>query len=140
MSGAITISGRQRNLLYRPTLDFLSVADDAYLAAIHGRYEEADRLGLQTSEELTFVLADLGWRDRQADEVIQVLTPASIVRRVVGRILEGAKNEVFEGTRAEIRKLEREAGELRSACEDLLAALPTGGAVEFRETSPDTHA
>lgn len=45
MSGSITISGRQRNLLYKPTLDFLSVADDAYTVAIRGRYEEADRLG-----------------------------------------------------------------------------------------------
>jgi hypothetical protein len=127
VSGGITISGRQRNLLYKPTLDFLSVADDAYLAAIHGRYEEADRLGRQTCEELIFVLGDLRWRERQPDEVIRILTPPSIVRRVVGRILDGAKHEVFEGTQAEIRKLEREAGELRLACEDVLAALSSEG-------------
>jgi hypothetical protein len=125
VSGGITISGRQRNLLYGPTLDFLSVADDAYLAAIHGRYEEADRLGRQTCEELTFVLGDLRWRERQADEVIQLVTPPSIVRRVVGRILDGAKHEVFEGTQAEIRKLEWEARDLRLACEDVLTALPS---------------
>jgi len=46
MGDSITISGRQRNLLYKPTLDYLSVADDAYLAAV--RYEEVDRLGRQT--------------------------------------------------------------------------------------------
>lgn len=128
MSGSVTISGRQRNLLYKPTLDFLSVADDVYLAAINGRYEEANRLGRQTCEELTFILGDLGWRERRADEVIQVITPPSIVRGVVSRILDGARHEVFEGTQAEIRKLESEAGELRSACEDILAVLPSEAA------------
>ena len=83
MSDGITISGRQRNLLYKPTLDSLSVADDAYLAAVHGRYEEADRLGRQTCEELIFVLSDLRWEERQADEVIRLITPPPIVRRVV---------------------------------------------------------
>jgi hypothetical protein len=125
VSDGIAISGRQRNLLYKPTLDFLSVADDAYLAAIHGSYEEADRLGRQTCEELTFVLGDLRWRERQPDEVIRLVTPPAIVQRVVSRILDGAMHEVFEGTQEEIRKLEREAGELRLACEDVLAALPT---------------
>lgn len=124
MSGGITISGWQRNLLYKPTLDFLGVADDAYHAAVHGRYKEADRLGFQTCEELTFVLADLGWRERKADEVIHLRTPPLIVRRVVSRILEGAKHEVLEGSKAEIRKLEREAGELRLVCEEILATLP----------------
>lgn len=124
MSDSITISGRQRNLLYKPTLDFLSVADDAYTAAIHGRYEEADRLGRQTCEELMFVLGDLRWQERAEDEVIPLVTPPSIVRGVVGRILAGAKLEVFEGTPEEIRRLEREAGDLRAVCEEVLASLP----------------
>lgn len=124
MTNGIIISGRQRNLLYRPILDFISVASDAYHAASHGLYEEADRLGLQTCEELTFVLADLGWREREADEVIRVATPPWIVRRVVNRILDGAKHEMFQGTQAEVRKLEGEAGELRSTCEEVLAVLP----------------
>jgi hypothetical protein len=128
VSDAIAISGRQRNLLYKPTLDFLSVADDAYLAAIHGRYEEADRLGRQSCEELTFVLGDLRWRERQPDAVIRLVTPPSVVRSVVGRILDGTRHEVFEGTQEEIRKLEREAGELRAVCEDVLAGLPFEGA------------
>ncbi|MDQ2632102.1 MAG: hypothetical protein M3Y75_14195 [Actinomycetota bacterium] len=68
MSSGINISGRQRNLLYEPTLDFLSVADDSYLAAVHGRYEKADWLGRQTCEELTFVLDDLRWGERQLGE------------------------------------------------------------------------
>jgi hypothetical protein len=126
VSDRITISGRQRNLLYKPTLDYLSVADDAYVAAIHGRYEEADRLALQTCDELLFVLGDLGWRERSPDEVIPVVTPPSIGRRVVGRILDGATHEVFEGTEAEIRQLEERERELRSACEALLGALQAG--------------
>jgi hypothetical protein len=124
VSGPITISGRQRNLLYKPTLDFLSVANDAYVCAIHGRYEEADRLALQTCDELLFVLGVLGWRERAADEKIPVGTPPRIVRRVVSRILEGATHEVFEGTKEEIRKLEQDARELQSACETVLADLP----------------
>lgn len=126
MSGRITISGRQRNLLYKPTLDFLSVADDAYVAAIHGRYEEADRLALQTCDELLFVLGDLGWRERVADEVIPVVTPPSIVRRVVGRILDGATHEVFEGTESEIRRLREQERELCCTCEAVLSTLQDG--------------
>ena len=132
MSQQATISGRQRNLLYKPVLDYLSVANDAYLVARAGRYEEADRLGRQTCEELAFVLTDLGWRERRADEVIQILTPPPIVRRVVGRVLEETQREVFEGTQAEIQKLEKESRDLRSACEAVLAALPSGGAPDCR--------
>jgi hypothetical protein len=108
VSDRITISGRQRNLLYKPTLDFLSVASDVYLSAIHGHYEEADRLAMQTCDELLFVLGDLGWLERREDEAIPVVTPPSIVRRVVSRILDGARHEVFEGTEAEIRPTQRE--------------------------------
>jgi hypothetical protein len=57
------------------------------------------------------VLGDLGWREKRVDEVIEVVTSPSIVRRVVGRILEGATHEVFEGTQEEIRKLEQDARE-----------------------------
>lgn len=125
MTGAgITISGRQRNLLFKPILDFLESANDVYFAAKYGKYEEAFRLGLQTGEELTFLLGDLGLEEMPEDEVVHVRTSALIVRNVVGRILEGARNEVFEGSQAEIRKLEKETGELLVACEEVLAALP----------------
>jgi hypothetical protein len=127
MSDRITISGRQRNLLYKPTLDFLSVANDAYLCAINGKFEEADRLAKQTCDELIFVRLDLGWKARRADETIEVATPPAVVRRVVSRILDGAEHEVFEGSRAEVQSLEQRQRELRSACEAVLAALPPEG-------------
>lgn len=135
-SAGITISGRQRNLLYKAILDYLSVANDIYHAARHGLYEEAQRLALQTNEELIFVVSDLGWRGREADEVIPVRTPPSIVQRVVERILDEARREVFEGTQAEIRELEGEVRELWSACEEVLAVLPAEGA-PMRKSSQD---
>lgn len=125
MSELITITGRQRNLLYLMTLDFMGAGSDAYHAASDGRYEEADRLALRTCDELTFVLNDLRWKERPDDEVIPVLTPPAIVRRVISRILADAEREVLEGTQTEINEFEQERRELRSACEAVLTDLPS---------------
>ena len=53
------------------------------------------------------MLGELRWQEREADEVIRLVTPPSIMRSVVGRILEGPKREGSEGTPEEIRRLER---------------------------------
>lgn len=128
LSGPVTITGKQRNLLYLMALDFMGSGSDAYLAASDGRYEDADRLALRTCDELTFVLNDLRWKERPDDEVIPVLTPPAIVRRVVSRILVDVEREVLEGTQAEINEFEKERQEMRAACEDVLAELPSEGA------------
>ena len=128
LSGPITITGKQRNLLYLMTLDFMGAGSDAYHSASDGRYEEADRLALRTCDELTFVLNDLRWKERPDDEVIPLLTSPAIVRRVVNRILVDVEGEVLEGTQAEINEFEKERRELRSVCEDVLTELPLEGA------------
>jgi GTP-binding protein EngB required for normal cell division len=122
-----TISGKQHDLIQRAILRSLSVADDIYGAAMQKNYGEANELAIRTCQELTFLLADLEWEEKQDSDAIELITPPSIVRQVVSRILDKVKSEEFEGTEEEIRQLQEDSRELQSACEAVLTALPSEG-------------
>jgi hypothetical protein len=70
----VTISHAQRDAVYDRILDRLSGIEDIWLAASGERYETADRLGREYSDELRLVLDDLGWGDGPGVEAIELTT------------------------------------------------------------------
>jgi hypothetical protein len=78
----VTISHAQRDAIYGQILDRLSGIEDIYTAAANERYEQADRLGREFSDELWLILDDLGWGDGPELETIELTTPPDVLRRV----------------------------------------------------------
>lgn len=84
----VTITHAQCNALYDQILDRLSGIEDIWLAASTGKYEIADRLGREYSDELRLVLDDLGWGDGPGVETLELSTALDVLRRVFGRLRE----------------------------------------------------
>jgi hypothetical protein len=121
----VTISHAQRDAVYDQILDRLSGIEDIWLAASTQRYETADRLGREYSDELRLILDDLGWGDGPEVEAIELTTAPDVLRRVFGRLRDTAAAERarrqtgwFEGREEEERN--RLVGE---ACQVVLAML-----------------
>lgn len=90
---AVRISAEQRDVLYECILDRLSGIEDIWLAASTQRYETADRLGREYSDELRLLLEDLGWGEGPEAESIELTTPPDILRRVFGRLRDTTAEE-----------------------------------------------
>lgn len=125
----LTITGAQRDALYDWVYDRLSGIDDIWLAASNGRYETADRLGREYSDELRLVLDDLGWGDGPGGPTIELTTPPDVLRRVFGRLAGSGTAKPASGEEGPIdsRELDERDRLVGEACETVLAALDAGG-------------
>jgi hypothetical protein len=90
---AVTISHVHRDAVYSQILDRLSGIDDIWMAASSEKFETADRLGREFSDELRLILDDLGWGDGPEVDVIELTTPPDVLRRVFGRLRDKASEE-----------------------------------------------
>jgi hypothetical protein len=136
MSGPITISAEERDLLYHRIMIHLSGIDAVWLAARHEDFAAADRLGRQFSDELQLVLDDLGWGETRGDEPVQLSSPPDVVRRVIEHLRDLASAEDVDDrkSREATRLEEEEVREVQEVCVRLLGALD-GTAVTQRGSS-----
>lgn len=123
----VTITHAQRDALYDRILDRLSGIEDIWLAASTGKYETAERLGREYSDELRLVLDDLGWGDGPDVETIELTTAADVLRRVFGRLRETVADERAHRQVGwiENHQLEERNRQLGEACKLVLEALGT---------------
>jgi hypothetical protein len=120
-----TITHAQRDALYDQVLDRLSGIEDIWLAASSGRYETADRLGREYSDELRLVLDDLGWGDGPGLETIELAGAPDVLRRVFGRLRETVADERAHrhADWIENHELEERTRLVGEACESVLGTL-----------------
>lgn len=123
----ITISGQERDALYRQILIRLTGIDTVYTAVEEGDWETAQRLGLEFSDLLRFVCDDLGWGER-ANRSLVLATPPDVLRRAAGVLREAAafEREHHERKRDEAAEDVAEAQRLQQACERILSDIEAG--------------
>jgi hypothetical protein len=121
----VTLSARQRDLLYDRILVHLSGIDDLWSAAMNNRLDDARRLGREFSDELRLIVDDLGWGERASDEPLELTTPPDVVRRVIDRIgaMVEAEDVAEEEERVALREAEEERRLLRETCSQVLRDL-----------------
>ena len=121
----VTISHAQRDAVYDQILDRLSGIEDIWLAASNERYETADRLSRESSDELRLVLDDLGWGAGPEAATIELTTAPDVLRRVFGRLREVVAGERAHHQAAATENLELENRNrlVGEACGVVLAAL-----------------
>jgi hypothetical protein len=125
----LTITAEQRDALYDQILDRLSGIGDVWLAASTEDYETADRLGREYCDELRLVLDDLGWGGGSAEDAIGLTAPPDVLRRVFGRLRDGAAGERAHKAAAwaESRELEERNRLVSEACQAVLGELDAEG-------------
>lgn len=82
MSGSITISAEERDLLYDRIVIHLSGIDRVWLAVRDSDFEAADRFSRQVCDELQLILDDLGWGETRGEAPVVLTSPPDVVRRV----------------------------------------------------------
>ncbi len=122
---AVKISAEQRDALYERIVDRLSGIEDIWLAASTKRYETADRLGREYSDELRLLLDDLGWGDGPEVETIELTTEPEVLRRVFARLRDTAAGERAHRQAGWVENRDQDARNrlVAEACEQVLTAL-----------------
>jgi hypothetical protein len=125
----ISISGPDRDALYRALLIRLSGVGDVLLAVDAQAYERATRLGLEFSDLLRFVSDDLGWGNGPNTKDFKLKTPPDVLRRILDLLTSMADEDdaTAASDRAEVGKLEDEARTLRDACGTVRSQLDDAG-------------
>ena len=123
----ITISGEQRDALYKEVLTHLNGVDDLRLAIEDDKdFERADRLAREITDNLRLIFDGLGWGERSG--AVKLTTPPDDLRRILGRL----KREMAE--RYEEERPEQEAFRanwdhtalVRDTCDEVLGQLRGG--------------
>lgn len=120
----IVITGEDRDALYERIVMRLNGIDDVYRAVEQEDWASAQELGLEFSDLLRFVCADLGWGER-ADESLPLSTPPDVLARAAEVLRDLAKNDAahFESERRDAEVQENEARSLAKTCERLLREI-----------------
>lgn len=131
MSGPITISAEERDLLYHRILIHLSGIDRVWGAVEADNFEEADRLSRQFSDELQLILNDLGWGEGRGEGPVELTSSPDVVRRTALFLRDLARAEDADERveREEMKAAEAENRRVRELCDRLLAALDEAPAV-----------
>lgn len=127
MTPAITPA--QRDALYDQILDKLSGIGDIEVAIQSENYAAAERLSREYSDDLRLLLDGLGFGEGSG-EPIELTVPPEVLRRVLPRMCESAKNhaESQQSEWAEAREMEARNRVVTEACRSVLAALGVAGA------------
>lgn len=120
----LTITSEQRDALYEGILDHLSGIGDLWIAVESGNLSRANRLGHEFSDDLRFVLDDLGFGEGTG-ATIELKTPPDVLSRVLSR-LESQADAVHQ-TEAEERAADHPEDArnqlVRDTCRQLLRNL-----------------
>jgi hypothetical protein len=120
---SLTITAVQRDALYDQILDRLSGIGDIEVAIQAERYEAAERIGREYSDDLR-LLDDLGIGDRNRDPV-ELTAPPEVLRRVLPRLRELAERHTsgLEPELIEVSQVVERNRIVSEACESVLAGL-----------------
>ncbi|MGN6586694.1 MAG: hypothetical protein ACTHKT_04365 [Solirubrobacterales bacterium] len=123
----LTLSGRQRDLLYLVAIQRLTGIDQVWSAIEDQRWEEAQRLGREFADLLQLLVAGLGWGDATAEiaEAVRVEGSPDSLRRALETIRTEASVETEEQRDLRLRVAETEIDrrDTLEACDELLARL-----------------
>lgn len=122
----ITISAAQRDALYDQILDRLSGIGDIETAIQSERYDAAERIGREYSDDLRLLLDDLGIGDGKG-EPVELSAPPEVLRRILPRLRELAINHTagLKPELAEVQAVTERNRLVSEACEVVLAELDT---------------
>jgi hypothetical protein len=124
---SLAISAEQRDALYDQILDRLSGIGDIELAIGAERYEEAERIGREYSDDLRLLLDDLGIG--AGGEAVELTSPPEVLRRVLPRLRRIAEGHTagLQAAFAEAREIERRNRLVAEACTSVLEGLEGAG-------------
>jgi hypothetical protein len=121
---SISITGRQRDLLYEIAIDRLTGIDDVWDAVEDHRWEDAQRLSEEFGCLLRFLTTDLGW-GRGRNEPVELKTPRDALKaamEVISREAAGGSDEE-QNMRLQLAVGGADRQEILAACSEVLAAL-----------------
>jgi hypothetical protein len=119
-----TITAAQRDALYDQILDRLSGIGDIEVAIQAEKYDAAERIGREYSDDLRLLLDDLGIGDGDGKPVALV-TPPDVLRRVLPRLRQLALNytAALKLEMVEVQEVSERNRLVSEACEAVLADL-----------------
>jgi hypothetical protein len=125
-----TITAEQRDALYDQILDRLSGIGDIETAIQSQKYDAAERIGREYSDDLRLLLDDLGIGDGQG-EPVELTAPPEVLQRILPRLREVAMNHTasLESELAEVQAVAERNRLVSEACASVLGDLdarPTG--------------
>jgi hypothetical protein len=120
----LTITAAQRDALYDQILDRLSGIGDIEVAIQAEKYEAAESLGREYSDDLQLLLDDLGFGDGSG-EAVELTAPAALLRRVLPRMRDVADRHTagLEAEWIEILEIKERNRLVSEACRSVLAGL-----------------
>jgi hypothetical protein len=121
---SLAITAAQRDALYDQILDRLSGIGDIELAIQAEKYEAAERLGREYSDDLRLLLEDLGVGEGDG-EPVELTVPPEVLRRVLPRLRQLALNHTasLEPELAEVHEVNERNRLVSETCEAVLADL-----------------
>jgi hypothetical protein len=121
---SLAITAPQRDALYDQILDRLSGIGDIEVAIQAENYDHAERIGREYSDDLRFLLDDLGIGDGDG-EPVELSTPPELLRRVLPRLRQLALNYTasLQPEIVEVQEVSERNRLVSEACEAVLAGL-----------------
>jgi hypothetical protein len=126
----ITISAEQRDALYDQILDRLTGIGDIEIAIQTGKFETAERLSQEFSDDLQLLFNDLGFGEAEGSEPTELTSSPDVLGRALPRLrdLAAGHSASHEAEFAEIRLIRDRSRLIGEACESVLDEL--GGTAE----------
>lgn len=126
---SITITGRQREMLYAVLVDRLPGIDDVWLAVQSKEWSKAQQLGREFSDLLRLLVDDLGWGEGR-EEPVELTTPPDVLQRAIQILKRDALVEDHEQrqNRLKVAEVEIEREDTVEACDGILEQLAGDGA------------
>ncbi len=123
-----TITAAQRDALYDQILDRLSGIGDIEVAIHSQKYDAAERLGREYSDDLRLLLDDLGIGEGNGGPV-ELTAPPEVLRRVLPRLRALAESHTasLEPEWVEAREVKERNRLVSEVCEAVLASLDGTG-------------
>ena len=120
----MTITAAQRDAVYDQLLDRLSGIGDIELAIQAEKYDAAERLGREYSDDLLLLLDDLGVGPGDG-EPVQLTSPPDLLRRVLPRLRQLAEGMKAgqEAAWTESQALRHRTRLVADACDRVLSEL-----------------
>jgi hypothetical protein len=130
---SITITGRQRELLYDVIVSRITAIDRVWLAVEAKEWKEARLLSREFSDLLRLVGDDLGWGEGR-EEAVQLTVPPDVLQGAIEVIKREALVEDDEQrqNRLEVAQIQIEREDTVEACDGILAEM-----VALREARQD---
>lgn len=123
----LTLSGRQRDLLYGVAIQRLTAIDEVWRVIEDQRWEQAQRLGREFADLLGLLAEGLGWGGAIAEtaDAVHVEGSPDSLRRALETIRTEASVETEEQRDLRLRVAETEIDrrDTLDACDELLARL-----------------